>query len=235
MNAIDYAIVEWLNGFAAKSHAFDVFIWMAASNHLMKSGLLIAMLAWVWFRQDNDTLKNRTTILFGLMASWLAVFLSRVISLVMPFRLRPLGNPDVQFVSPLPLPSANNIIDWSSFPSDNATLFFALAATVYLVSRTAGIIALCQVAVTAGFSRVYLGWHYPSDAVCGAALGIATVYLAGAAVRRNYVTQAPLRWMEHSPQSFAAVLGLLLFLTFMTFEPVYPILHLAVKWAQILF
>lgn len=69
-----------------------------------------------------------------------------------------------------------------SFVSDHATLAMALAVGIFLVHRKLGLIGI-GLAVLAGFSRVYMGVHYPTDVVGGLALGMAVaLLLAPAAV-----------------------------------------------------
>jgi undecaprenyl-diphosphatase len=69
------------------------------------------------------------------------------------------------------------------FPSDHATAAFAIAVAILLRKRGWGIVAL-GAATVLSLGRVALGVHYPSDVLCGAALG-------GAAALALWVT--PLR------------------------------------------
>ena len=62
---------------------------------------------------------------------------------------------------------------WSSFPSDQAALFFALATGIWLVNRRIGAFAFVWTAIAICMPRVYLGLHYASDIVGGAILGVA--------------------------------------------------------------
>jgi len=63
-----------------------------------------------------------------------------------------------------------------SFPSDHATGAFAIATAIWFYDRTAGALFLVLAALLA-FARVYVGTHYPSDVLGGAAIG-ATVAIA---------------------------------------------------------
>lgn len=59
-----------------------------------------------------------------------------------------------------------------SFPSDHATGAFALATAVLFYNRRLGG-ALLVLGALLGFSRVYVGTHYPGDVLGGALIGIA--------------------------------------------------------------
>jgi membrane-associated phospholipid phosphatase len=76
------------------------------------------------------------------------------------------------------LPPLTSTVSQLSFPSAHATTSFA-AARVYRGLVPAG--ALYGTATLLGFSRLYLGVHYPSDVLAGAALG---TVIASAARRR---------------------------------------------------
>jgi undecaprenyl-diphosphatase len=73
-----------------------------------------------------------------------------------------------------------SLIKWDrkgSFPSDTATLFFALATVIFPETRLVGLICFCWVAAMIAVPRVIFGWHYPSDIVGSLVLGPAVVLL----------------------------------------------------------
>ncbi len=94
--------------------------------------------------------------------------------------------------------------DVGSLPSLHASNFFAMAGVAWAASRRAGLLALVVAALVA-LSRVYLGVHWPTDVLAGAAWGLACAWLALAAGRG--VARHLVRWRrgiaakrEHPPR-----------------------------------
>ena len=82
--------------------------------------------------------------------------------------------------------AADPLLRWdvsSSFPSGHAATSAAGAFILaFLLGR--GGVWLALLAVAIGFSRVYVGVHYPLDVLAGAVLGLAVGVAAAALVRR---------------------------------------------------
>ena len=101
----------------------------------------------------------------------LSILVNRTLSALLPFRVRPMYSiganaPNLGGFCP-------HFEQWSSFPSDNATYLFAIAAGLWIISRWLGLFFGVFAALVA-LARVFLGIHYPSDIFVGALIGIAT-------------------------------------------------------------
>lgn len=91
-------------------------------------------------------------------------FLGEIVVKPIVARPRPfMDNPQV----PLLMPPPNGF----SFPSNHASSSFAVATMLFFYHKKAGIAALI-LACLIGFSRIFLYFHYPTDVLAGAVLGI---------------------------------------------------------------
>ena len=73
--------------------------------------------------------------------------------------------------------------DVGSLPSLHAANFFAMALVAWAADRRLGIAALA-VAAAVSLSRVYVGVHWPTDVLAGAAWGAVCAFTALAVARR---------------------------------------------------
>lgn len=192
----DRTVTQGLNPLTRRSFLFDA-AGHAISDSTMFSGMIFVALLWYcWFSAPD--LYNRHKTLTGTIASAVASLLSRMTQLSFPNRARPFQDPALHLKLPytVKLDSLRHVA--SSYPSDHAALYFALAATVFTVNRKLGYYAL-GLAALLDVIRLYLGFHYVSDIVGGAALGVLCVYVlqnvkADAIVKRlsaMYVAPSP--------------------------------------------
>ncbi len=196
MNIIDTPIIEFLNQYATKSEMFDRIVFFISNNPLIKGGLLMMLLWWGWFK-----VKNQVNIISSLLGCFIAMVMARVLALSLPERLRPLHESTLDFVLPFGI-STSALSGWSSFPSDHAVLFYALAATMFFIARSVGVFAVIYVTVFIALPRVYFGLHYPTDILGGAIIGIMIVLLCNSKHFIKYVSQPIYNYSISKPEIF---------------------------------
>jgi undecaprenyl-diphosphatase len=68
-------------------------------------------------------------------------------------------------------------LNQSSFPSGHAAFYFALSAVIFLYNKKAGLLFFLASFLIV-ISRVFVGIHWPSDILVGAAIGIFSGWIA---------------------------------------------------------
>lgn len=182
LTGMDLALFHFINGHAG-DYVLDRLAANIESNHLIKGGIVMILMWYYWFAADDRQAKRRQIIICAVMGALLALVINRTLATFLPFRVRPMYTDGIDF-HPLLLTDFHvRLENWSSFPSDNATFFFALSTGIYFLSRPLGVLAGLYSIVIAGVVRIYLGVHYPSDVIAGALLGV----VVAAAVNREVV------------------------------------------------
>lgn len=64
MNSFDWHIVSFLNRFAQRSVTFDEFVVLLSLNSLLKGGVIVGIIWWVWF-ESEDSRRKREALLAG--------------------------------------------------------------------------------------------------------------------------------------------------------------------------
>lgn len=224
LNHFDVGIELWLNHFSGRHPLFDKFILTECSSNLTTSVFLVFLIWLAAFdSRRSGRLRNGHELIFG--ATFLAMaatLVARAIALSMPFRFRPYVTPSLHFVPPAGGPVG--LIHWSSFPSDHATLFFALAAGILPVSRRIGWLAVFWVTVMVCLPLLYIGQHWPTDILAGAVLGCGIVQLARVPVLRNVVRSNIELFYAKSPALFLGLFFLWSYETSILYENVRKVL-----------
>jgi undecaprenyl-diphosphatase len=211
LNVLDYPVTEFLNRFAQKSYLVDMLNSGFEGEPLLKGGVVVAFVWWAWFRRSSRQDRDRAYLIAGVVASALAIVFARLLALSLPFRVRPRFTPELHFLTPFGSDDYT-LLNWSSFPSDHAALFFALATAIFLVSRRAGLICFTYVAVFICVPRIYLGTHFLSDLLVGGLIGIAATATLSKERIRTALARTPLRWIRETPGRFYSIAYLFSFL-----------------------
>jgi len=207
---LDLAIYHYLTGFAG-NWILDRMASHEEGNNLLKGGLFLAVYAYWWFRIESGQKTRRATIVSVVFGTLVALVVARSIAFCIPLRLRPSFDPSIQHPA-YSFPIAPNLEDWGSFPSDNATYFFALAFGLTRISRRLGVAALLYTVAWVCFPRLYLGIHFASDILGGAAVGITTVWIfARSQWLRSRIIAPVLAMADGKPQWFYPTAALLSF------------------------
>jgi undecaprenyl-diphosphatase len=199
-DAFDRPVTLFLNSFAQASFLFDRAMQMIQGFHAFK-GVAAFTIVFAAFATASSY-RKRLQLVVGCVAAVLAAGVGRGMQLFLPSSARPKFDANLPW-SP-PYGGSDALRDWSSFPSDHATLLFGVTCAVLMADRRLGLLMLA-VAVVANFARVYTGLHYPSDIIGGALLGCGFVFGAAAVTERVAIPEGLVRWTGAHRGLLAAV------------------------------
>jgi len=160
----DKALFLWINALVGNAPAVDAAMVWLASDYLVPVCMGLTLVA-LWFIGNDAPQRMRYQI--GMFTALTAMALSSLVVLIsnaLFFRPRPfdgLEGVNLLFYQPTD----------SSFPSNSAAAAFAIAAAVWCVNWRIGAVLFIAAAVY-GFSRVYVGVHYPADILGGAVIAL---------------------------------------------------------------
>ena len=164
-SAIDGSLYHWFITRAADApHWFDDLVSFYASYGLGLFALL--MLAGWWLARG------------GRGAAAMAAALAVPVAVVMAYAANDVvksvfdeARPCQVITAPATIQPCPGVGDWA-FPSNHSAIAAASAAALWLLDRRLGAIAALA-ALVMGFSRIWVGAHYPHDVLVGFLLGAA--------------------------------------------------------------
>ncbi len=147
-----------------------------ADLNTFKGLVLIPVLWWMWFQQDERREWRREMVLATLLSGVVALFVGRLLTHWLPFRVRPIYSAELHLHFAGSAIKDALLTSWSSFPSDHAILWMAVATRIFLLWRGIGVLAIaytvlfiCVPRATPAFTIQPICW--------GAALGIGITYV----------------------------------------------------------
>lgn len=170
----DANIVLWLNGLIGKSLLLDGAMKLLVNDYFVPVAMALSLVA-LWFTGKNQGEREQnqravlTAALGMALATGLVALCNHFFDRPRPFEDMPWLVSRVQQIFYLPSDP--------SFPSNVAAITFGIAAGAWMRNRKVGrwlFIPACLVS----FARVYVGVHYLSDILGGAALGFLGSLLA---------------------------------------------------------
>jgi len=169
---MDRAITQWINSFAGIIPSLDSLMIL-----ITKFGVpvIVAAVVLQWW-SGRERLHVRHTAVSAGLSFLLGLALNQVI-LLFVHRMRPYDAGLTQLL-------IEHSSDWS-FPSDHATASIAVAMSFLFQRLPKRGLALLGAAVVVCLSRVYVGTHYVTDVLGGAATGIIAAVVVRYAYREN--------------------------------------------------
>jgi undecaprenyl-diphosphatase len=198
LHRFDFFVIHSINGLSRRSSLFDLGV-RTLERDMFSNLLMVALVWYVWFKRQH--VEARAGVLAGVLAAFFSGVVSRGMQLGLPTHLRPLHDPSLHFQVPF-FVDPQSLNHWSSFPSDHAAVLFGLATIIFFTDRGAGWLALgCAAIINLG--RIYMGFHYPTDIIAGAMLGVMTVSATFGLSRLPRVMQMVAGAMRHRALFYA--------------------------------
>jgi membrane-associated phospholipid phosphatase len=184
---LDKNILLSLNAFGGG----NTDLWEFANNSLFRGFPLFFFLPALWFADGPPERRGR--MLAGLSAVCLATIFSVWCQFHIDIHTRPILDPALHLQTVIPPWTWDRA---SSFPSDTATLFFGLAAVVFVEERWIGLFCFLWATVIIASPRVIFGFHYPSDIIGSLVLGSTSVFIVARSPYPRNLFERALTWFE---------------------------------------
>lgn len=161
MTSLNYELLKAINDLAGKSSVVDA-IMIFATNYAVPVFAVVLLLMWFFGKEYM-----KKTVVYSALSGVLGILINVLISKIY-FEPRPFVTHD----------DLNVLVDHArdaSFPSDHTTGAIALAFAIALRNKRIGIVMMVFALIT-GFSRMYVGNHYPGDVAMGIVIGLFVAY-----------------------------------------------------------
>jgi len=200
----DRALALYANQFAGRSIVLDKFVYDILDTSLLNGGVFLAAYWWLWFEADESGVHaQRRNVVVALLAVIGVAGALKLLKVLLPFRYCPLNDPDLGLRQPFGV-DPTSLNHFNSFPSGHAMLFFALSVPLWMRSRWLGAAATSWTVLAICLPLLYLGYHWPSDIVAGAMVGVALMFLVCRLIGATGLPDQMVRFSAtHSPAFYA--------------------------------
>lgn len=161
MTSLNYELLKAINDLAGKSSVVDA-IMIFATNYAVPVFAIVLLMMWFFGKEYM-----KKTVVYSALSGVLGILINVLISKIY-FEPRPFVTHD----------DLNVLVEHArdaSFPSDHTTGAIALAFAIALRNKRIGIVMMVFALLT-GFSRMYVGNHYPGDVAMGIVIGLFVAY-----------------------------------------------------------
>ncbi|KAB2330136.1 undecaprenyl-diphosphatase [Cytobacillus depressus] len=170
---MDYKMFKAINQLSGRCLLID-FLMILISNRIRY--VFIFVLIYMWFRNNSNKIASRNAVISAGITLVMNLLIKLFYYKPRPFIKRRVG---------ILIPSKMD----SSFPSKHTLLMFAVSTSIFLYERFIGSI-LWVLSILTGFSRIWVGHHYPSDIIGSAFIGSITSILYDKTARCvNYISR----------------------------------------------
>jgi undecaprenyl-diphosphatase len=162
--SLDTAITQWINRLASQNLFFDQVLIEVTTFGVPFMVLLVAL---QWWSKQHRPVRRHTCVAAGL--SFIIGLAIAQLMLLFIHRIRPY---DAGISHLIVAPTA----DWS-FPSDHAIASLSIVFTFALQGLRRWSLIFLSLASLVCISRIYVGMHYVSDILGGAAVALLAAYV----------------------------------------------------------
>ena len=201
----DRALTLYANQFAGRSIVLDKFVYDILDTSFLNGGVFLAAYWWLWFEADESGVHTqRRKVVVALLAVIGVACALKLLKILLPFRYRPLNEPDLGLRLPFGV-DPTSLNHSSSFPSGHAMLFFALCVPLWMRSRWLGAAAAVWTLLAICLPLLHLGDHWASDIFVGAVIGVALMLLLCRLIGATGLPDRMVRFSAMHPSAFYAI------------------------------
>jgi undecaprenyl-diphosphatase len=218
VNPFDSSVALAIDSLVGRWPELDRALEFVVGSDLIQGSVAASVFWWYWVRTGSEAARRltRERLVATFIASIVAIIAGRLLAVTLPFRIRPRWEPTLGYIIPSS-PDPNVFVNWSSFPSDHAILFAALATGFCFISVRLGVFVFLYYLLVGAFPLMFLGYHYATDIIAGTIIGVLISAVAHSPAIRQTLSLPALKWEQSSASSFYVVMFLLTFQIASTF------------------